>query len=107
MCKAPIFLVVQSCVTIQKGKKMSIISAFYGIIIGMYNGREHNPPHFHASYQGYEAVFDMEGNLVEGKMPKKQCRYIEVWADIHKEELAANWELAINKKKLDKIDPLR
>ncbi|MDU3193191.1 MAG: DUF4160 domain-containing protein, partial [Finegoldia magna] len=34
---------------------------FYGIIIRMYNNGEHNPPHFHATYQGYNAVFSMEG----------------------------------------------
>ena len=32
---------------------MPAISMFYGIIIKMYNNGEHNPPHFHASYQGY------------------------------------------------------
>ena len=36
---------------------------FFGIIIRMYNNGEHNPPHFHASYQGYNAVFNMEGDL--------------------------------------------
>lgn len=30
---------------------------FYGIIVRMYNNGEHNPPHFHATYQGYNAVF--------------------------------------------------
>ena len=94
---------------VARGSFLALLKRYIGLgfYAPIHNGREHNPPHFHASYQGYEAVFDMEGNLVEGKMPKKQCRYIEVWADIHKEELAANWELAINKKKLDKIDPLR
>ena len=50
---------------------MPAISMFLGIIITMYNTNEHNPPHFHASYQGYHAVFDMEGELTEGDMPKK------------------------------------
>lgn len=40
---------------------MPVISMFLGIIIRMFNNGEHNPPHFHASYQGYEAVFDTEG----------------------------------------------
>ena len=25
---------------------------------------EHNPPHFHAEYQGEKAVFDFRGNLL-------------------------------------------
>lgn len=42
---------------------MPSISMFFGIIIYMYNNGEHNPPHFHATYQGYEATFDMDGEL--------------------------------------------
>ena len=48
---------------------MPTISMFYGIIIRMYNNGEHNPPHFHAQYQGRVAVFDMDGNITEGEMP--------------------------------------
>lgn len=35
------------------------ISMFYGIIIRMYDNGEHNPPHFHAEYQGHKAVFEI------------------------------------------------
>ena len=45
---------------------MPAISMFYGIIIKMYNNGEHNPPHFHASYQGYYATFNFDGELIEG-----------------------------------------
>ena len=85
---------------------MPIISMFYVIIIRMYNNGEHNPPHFHATYQGYNAVFSMEGELIEGNMPKKQTKLISAWAVIHKDELIANWELAINEQALYKIEPL-
>ena len=27
---------------------------------------EHNPPHFHAEYQGQRGVFDFNGNLIKG-----------------------------------------
>lgn len=50
---------------------MPVLSMFYGIVIRMYNNNEHNPPHFHAEYQGYHATFDMDGNLAKGHMPKK------------------------------------
>jgi len=86
---------------------MPTISMFYGIIISMYNNGEHNPPHFHAHYQGKIAVFDMDGNLTEGEMPKKQTKLIAAWAEIHRDELLANWELAINEQPLYKIEPLR
>lgn len=44
---------------------MPVLSMFYGIIIRMYFD-DHNPPHFHAEYQGYKAQFDMDGNLLKG-----------------------------------------
>ncbi len=86
---------------------MPTISMFYGIMIRMYNNNEHNPPHFHASYQGFQAVFDMEGNVLEGEMPKSQAKLIAAWAEIHKDELLANWDLAMNEEPLYKIDPLK
>lgn len=36
---------------------------FFGIIIRMYNAGKHNQSHFHAVYQGHNAVFNMDGNL--------------------------------------------
>ena len=86
---------------------MPAISMFYGIIIKMYNNGEHNPPHFHASYQGYYATFNLDGELIEGDMPKRQIKFIAAWTEIHNDELRANWELAINEEPLYKIEPLR
>ncbi len=86
---------------------MPAISMFFGIIIRMYNNGEHNPPHFHASYQGYYATFNLEGELTEGDMPRKQKRLIAAWVEIHHDELLANWELAISEQPLFHIEPLR
>ncbi len=86
---------------------MPTISMFYGIIIKMYNNDEHNPPHFHATYQGFNATFNMEGDMLEGNMPKKQVKLIAAWATLHCDELLANWELAIAEQPLYKIEPLK
>ena len=86
---------------------MPVISMFYGIIVRMYNNGEHSPPHFHAEYQGYHAVFGIDGELQKGEMPRKQAKLISAWAEIHKDELLANWELAINEEPVFKIEPLR
>lgn len=86
---------------------MPTISMFFGIIIRMYNTNEHNPPHFHAYYQGHTAVFNMEGEIIEGSMPRRQTKFIAAWAEIHKDELLANWRLAMDEQPLYKIDPLR
>ena len=45
--------------------------------------------------------------LIEGDMPKRQIKFIAAWTEIHKDELIANWELAINEEPLYKIEPLR
>lgn len=86
---------------------MPTISMFYGIMIRMYNNNEHNPPHFHAQYQEHKAVFDMDGNLTDGEMPRAQIKLIAAWAEIHRAELLANWELAMQEEPLYKIEPLR
>ena len=45
---------------------MPEISRFGGIVITMYFN-EHNPPHFHATYNGIEALFDLnEGAFTKG-----------------------------------------
>ena len=56
---------------------MPTISMFYGIIINMYNNGEHNPPHFHATYQDYKATFDFDGKLLKGSMPQNKFKLIE------------------------------
>lgn len=72
----------------------------------MYNNGEHNPPHFHATYQDYNAVFNMDGEITDGEMPKRQQKFIAAWAELHKDELLANWELAMSEQPLYKIEPL-
>ena len=86
---------------------MPTISMFYGIIINMYNNGEHNPPHFHATYQDYKATFDLDGKLLKGSMPQNKFKLIVAWAELHKDELIANWDLATKKQALYKIEPLR
>lgn len=85
---------------------MPTISMFYGILIRMYYD-DHNPPHFHAFYNNYKAIFNFEGEILDGDMPKKQIKLIAAWSVIHKEELLANWELAKNSEMLFNITPLK
>lgn len=86
---------------------MPVISMFYGIIIRMFFD-DHNPPHFHAEYQGKKAVFDLEGNVLQsGDFPKSKIKYVQTWAEIHHEELIANWEISKTEGEIYKIDPLK
>lgn len=40
-------------------------------------------------------------------MPPRQARLIQAWIEIHREELMADWTLAIRGEALVKVDPLR
>lgn len=49
---------------------MPVISTFFGIVIRMYY-REHGVPHFHAEYQGQQASFTFDGDLLAGSLRSK------------------------------------
>jgi hypothetical protein len=82
---------------------MPVISIFFGIIIKMHY-RDHNPPHFHAEYQGFHGFFSVShGKLIAGEFPKKLQAVICEWTLLHKKELLKNWALALKKEPLIRI----
>lgn len=84
---------------------MPVISRFYGILIVMYFN-DHNPPHFHAKYSGYEAIFGFDGQIIEGEIPKRAVKFVQEWITYHHTELEQNWEKARAGEPLDYITPL-
>ncbi len=69
---------------------------------------EHPPPHFHVYYGEYRASVDIQTcELTQGKLPKKQSRLVIAWAELHQEELMANWTLLMNGEKPFNIQPLQ
>lgn len=53
---------------------MPVISLFFGIVIRMFFD-DHPPPHFHASYQGFEALVRIhDGEVMQGSLPTKARR---------------------------------
>ena len=86
---------------------MPTISMFRGIKIFM-NWREHQPPHFHATYGGDEVLISIkELEVLDGNIPSKQLKMLLGWAAFHQEELMENWELAESKQELCIIEPLK
>jgi len=86
---------------------MPEISRFYGIIISMYY-EDHNPPHFHAMYGEFKATIKItDFALLEGYLPPKALGLIVEWANIHKDDLLKNWDLAAENQKIEKIEPLK
>ncbi len=85
---------------------MPIISTFFGIIIRMFFD-DHAPPHFHAEYQGQEALVGFDGRIIQGEIKSPTARkLIKQWAQIHRAELEANWRRAQKLQPLDNIAPL-
>jgi hypothetical protein len=84
------------------------LSFFYGITITMHwDEPHHSTPHFHAYYAEHEASLDLAGAVIAGDLPKPQLRLVQAWAELHRDELNADWELAADEKPLNPIDPLR
>ena len=88
---------------------MPTLAMFFGIIIRMYYApKEHNPPHIHVYYQDFKSVVNIQTcDLMEGELPSKQLRLVVAWIEIHKDDLVANWELAINGNNVFQIEPLK
>jgi hypothetical protein len=86
-----------------------VISMFYGIIIRLYliDNRHHNLPHIHAKYGEFEgSVGIADGEILSGSLPRKQLRLVQAWIELHRDELMADWELAVSGESPYKIEPL-
>jgi hypothetical protein len=89
---------------------MPVISMFYGIIISMYykDNKQHNLPHIHIRYNEFKAVYSIpDGQLLEGDIPINKEKLIIAWIELRKEELMADWSLAIEGEPIFKIEPLK
>jgi hypothetical protein len=92
---------------IQREVLMPLISEFFGIKINMY-WQEHNPPRFHAEYNGLHAEVDVNNAVIlKGALPFKQLKLVLAWCVLHKDELLYNWHLAETHGKLITINPLQ
>jgi hypothetical protein len=89
---------------------MPTISMFYGILVLMYfrDNTRHHLPHIHVRYQGAVAAISIEdGSILDGELPSKQLKMVQVWIEIHKEDLFVDWNLAVNGENPFRIAPLQ
>jgi len=80
---------------------MPTISMFFGILIKMFfvDTEKHHVPHIHAEYQGDSAVYSIpDGELLAGNLPSQKQKLVIAWMEIHKDDLLADWDLAVNGK---------
>ena len=89
---------------------MPEIARFFGIIVRMYAepNAPHHRPHFHAYYQDTVAVLGIDSiELIAGELPRRQQRLVEAWAELHQDELQADWERLQSGRPPLRIEPLR
>jgi hypothetical protein len=49
----------------------------------------------------------LDGSLLSGEIPPAKAKLVQAWIEIRREDLLADWELAVNGQSLFPIDPLR
>ena len=89
---------------------MLVISMFYGIIVMMFfiDNKKHKKPHIHVKYQEQETVIAIpHGEVLEGKLKPNKLKLVQAWIEIHKEDLMADWEMAVKGQSPFNIEPLR
>ena len=83
---------------------------FYGVIGLMYyfDNKKHHLPHIHAQYGEEEAVISIpEGEIIEGSLRTAKLKLVQAWMEIHRDELMADWNLAVTGQQVFKIEPLK
>ena len=88
---------------------MPELSRFFGIIIRMFVEplERHHAAHFHAYYQEHVAVVSINPvQVIAGSLPQRQQRLVEAWAELHQEELLADWRLLQEGRRPAPIQPL-
>ncbi len=89
---------------------MPVISMFYGIIVQMffYDTDKHKMPHIHVRYGEFKASINIDtAEIIAGDFPKRQLRLVQAWIEIHRDELIADWDLAVEGEQIFKIEPLK
>ena len=73
-----------------------------------FDAEQHHQPHIHAQYQGQQAQFDIAtGDALAGALPRSQTRLVQAWIELHRQELAEAWQLAVHGLQPGKIEPLK
>jgi hypothetical protein len=87
---------------------MPTIRMFYGVLVTILfeDNDRHHRPHIHVRYSGQKAAI-ADGRVLAGSFPAKQLKLVQAWIEIHKDELHANWELAVAGEQPFRIDPLK
>jgi hypothetical protein len=71
-------------------------------------GAQHHIPHFHAYHQQEVGIFSIDPvDLIAGSLPRRQRRLVEAWAELHQQELMADWQILQQGRSPTAIEPLK
>ena len=72
---------------------MPEITRFNGIVIKMFTRGEHNPPHFHAIYNEFNSIIEINTlKAIEGDLPARQLKLVISWAKEYQNDLWKMWD---------------
>jgi len=81
---------------------------FYGLIISILLPVSILHHIFHVYFAEYKAALDIRTcEIIHGNLPRKQTKLVLAWAELHQDELMADWELVTNGEEPFKIQPLQ
>lgn len=88
---------------------MPELCRFAGLIFFMlfYDNQHHSLAHVHVQYGDYEASIGLDGTILAGSLPKRQLKIAVGWIALHEEELKEAWDLAVQGKHFDSIEPMK
>jgi hypothetical protein len=84
---------------------MAELCRFLGMVITMYS-RDHPPPHLHVNYSGEVVRVALSGEILSGRLPRRQRRALGKWMRLHHDDLEACWERAMRLEPPGTIEPL-
>jgi hypothetical protein len=61
-----------------------------------FDNNKHNTPHVHVKYKEDEVVINiLTSEILNGTIPANKLKLVLAWMEIHKDELIADWSLAV------------
>jgi len=84
---------------------MPELSRFFGIVIRLHYA-DHNPPHFHATYQGAWWGRHSDSRDHRRRIATRALGLVMEWAAEHRAELVEDWRRASSGEPIVRIAPL-
>jgi hypothetical protein len=91
----------QALATILDARHLTLLGIAIAILY-----RDHDPPHFHATYAEFEITVTIRDGQVTGQFPRRAQALVLEWLTLHRSALLADWDRAWRGEPLAPIPPL-